>query len=754
MERQDLDSQAHLRLLRRILRKRWKLMLAVFLGLAIPIAAYTLFFEKKTYEAMATLFVDSSPEKYSFLKEWIPGSDIPLQMAVLKSRALAELVVASLPRESVDELLNEAMYRDYLLELGNWFRKLTDRELVVYSPKERAVLELQKARMSFTVSARSSQVEIGAVATRPRVAMDLANTYVEILLARSRSFVREEARAAREFLEQQFTQVQETLKEHEEQLAQFRLASGEFQVARRSDLELSRLAQAEASLAEVQLSKEFAKSRLASLRAHMEKGGQASVQGPRLKERRAQLEDRLSGLLERYTEQHPMVIATRAEIREVQKKLEALPAETQGAPLPLLSGVNVEKQVADLEQEIAALKTKEEMLQNRVATIRRSLAGRGAEELEHTRLQRTVQSQRNFTSLLMDKLTAARIREQGDDKSLRVIDLASLPMAPSGARTSKKLAVGLLLSLALSVGLGGLLEFFKDPVETEDDIRQATGLSVLGYLPAVDAKSLQNGTASSPLNLWEQPTWPILFADRCRGMALLLQAIARDRPLRSLMVASAVPEEGKSTVLVSLAWACAEMGKRLLLVDSDLRRPALSKTLHLPDGPGLTDLLSGQADGDQLFVPLGDRVHVLRSGNSHPAPYSLLTPEAAAWLVPQLQSRADVVLFDSPPLGPFPDNFHLAALVDGVIVVARAGESRKRDLTRIKEELERFGARTLGVVLNGLSPSAIRQYYGKYYAHYEQTTPRAGWVRRLQWPRADGKIRPVRFRLGRKRRDP
>lgn len=732
-------------------------MLAVFLALAVPITANNLLFEKKTFEALATLFVDASPEEYSLIKEWIPGSDIPLQMAVLRSRSLAELVVDSLPRESIDELLKETLYRDYLLEIRNRFRKFLGRELVVYSPKERAVMELQNARTSFTV--KGSQVEIRTIATRPKVAMDLANTYVEILLARSRSFVREEARAAREFLEQQLAQAQETLKEHEERLAKSRVASGGLQLTQRAELDLTRLAQAEANLAEVQFSKEFAKSRLASLRAHIEKGGEdaGSAERQRLRERRAQLEDRLSNLLERYTEQHPIVTATRAEIQEIQRKQEALPPEVRRPGRFLLPVGDMQKQIADLEQEIAALQTKEEMLQQRVASVRRSLTGRSDEELEHSRILRRVDSQRNFASLLMDKLTAARIREQGEVKSLRVIDLASLPMAPSEARTTKKIAMGILLSLALSLGLGGLLEFFKDPVETEDDVREATGLPLLGYLPRLEAKEIQNGRAGTPLNLWEEPTRPILFAERCRGMAVVLEAMARDRPLRTLMVTSASPEEGKSTVLVNLAWACSEMGKQLLLVDSDLRRPALSRVFRLPEGPGLTDLLSGKDGGDQLFVPLREGVQVLRSGASHPAPQSLLRPEPVGRLLSQLQARADLILFDSAPLAPISDNFHLAGLVDGVIVVARAGATQKRELSRIKAGLDQFRARVLGVVLNGLPPSAIRQYYGKYNKYYyaQETGRPNGWRHLLPWRWAGGKTRSARFkmRIRRKRKD-
>lgn len=735
-------------------------MLALFLALALPITTYNVLFEKKTYEATATLFVDSTPEEYSFMKDWIPGSDIPLQMAVLRSRSLAEVVVDSLPRESIDELLKETMYRDYVLDASNWIRRLLGRELVVYSPKERAVMELQNARTIFSVkgptgttfSVKGSQVEIRTIATRPKVAMDLANTYVEILLNRSRSYVREEARAAREFLEGQLAQAQETLKHQEEQFAKARRAGG-LPLAHRSELELTRLAQAEAGLAEAQLAKKFAQSRFATLRAQLDRADKGEPIDKRLRERLAQLEERLALLAERYTDDHPVVIATRSEIREMRQRVDALPPEPPRAERRPPADPTLPRQVSDLEIELAALRAKEDMLEQRVVAIKRGLSGPATEELEQARLNRAADSQRNFTSLLMDKLTAARIREQGEVKSLRIIDLATLPMVPSGSRTAKQIGFGLLVSLALSLGLGGLLEFFRDPIETEDDVQRVTGLPVLGCLPGLDVKHGGNGAVAGP-NLWSESPRPTVFAERCRGLASLLEALQKDRPLQSLLIASAAPEEGKSTLLVNLAWACSGLGKRLLLVDSDLRRPALTRMLGLPDGPGLTDVLGTTDGGDGLLVPFREGVEVLRSGGIHPAAQSLLTRAAAARLVDRLRARADLVLFDSAPLNAVADNLHLAAEVDAVILVARAGETEKHELVRVKAELDKFGARILGVVLNGLSAAAVKHYYGKYYSYYVNAPSRErGWRILRPWARAEGRVSHGRFMRRRKRGD-
>src|SRR5713101_7522470 len=135
----------YLRLLRRI-AGRWKLIIAVFFAVVLPVTVWALVFVPKTYEAMAKIFLED-PKRVGagLMRDWMPTSDAAFQLAILRSRSLAEAVVENLPRESMEELLKRAMHQDYFLEGRNGIRRLLGRESIVYSPQQRAVMELQTA---------------------------------------------------------------------------------------------------------------------------------------------------------------------------------------------------------------------------------------------------------------------------------------------------------------------------------------------------------------------------------------------------------------------------------------------------------------------------------------------------------------------------------------------------------------------------------------------------------------------------------
>ena len=267
LEEQTRAEIDYRRLLRRIV-SHWRLITILFIAVTLPVSVWALVFVPKTYEAMAKIFIED-PKRVGagFLRDWMPASDASFQQALLRSRSLAEAVVANLPPESTDELLRRAMHVDYFAEARNFLRRLLGRESVVSGslPQQRAVTELQAARMTFTPLA-SGEVEIRAVAYDPQVAMGLANTYVDVLQSRSRSNIREEARVSRTFIEDLLNQTKASLQESEEALAKFQRGRASKKFPDHSALELTQVAQLENNLAEIQASKEIAKLRLNFLR--------------------------------------------------------------------------------------------------------------------------------------------------------------------------------------------------------------------------------------------------------------------------------------------------------------------------------------------------------------------------------------------------------------------------------------------------------------------------------------------------------
>ncbi len=710
----------YLRLLRRTM-SHWRLIICFFVAVALPVSVWALVFAPKTYEAVAKIFIED-PRRVGpgFLRDWMPASDASFQQAILRSRSLALAVAESLPRESMDELLKRAMYQDYFTEALNLMRGLFGRESVVYSPQQRAVMELQAARVTFTTLS-PGEVEIRAVAYNPRVAMDLANTYIEVLQTRSRSNIRDEARATREFIESLLNQTRAALQESEEKLAKLQRGRAATGFPERTVLEMTQgtqVAQLESTLADIQATKEIAKARLNFLRGGKDGKPLPPAAQQQLTRRLVQMREKLAGLQERYTDGHPLVRATQAEIKDVQAML-------AGNPQPLLNAgateqAAVAKQMTDMELEIASLETKEGVVKQSIARLAQNLSTLNTEEMETSKLLRKVEAQRNLYATLSEKLGTVRAQEQGEDRGLRVIDLAALPQSPSGVRARKIILLGAVLGLSLGVGAAAVIEYVNQPMDTEDDVAAATGLPALGWLPTIKGNHADKGPDREPLSFVDSTVIPdTLPMEACRSVRISLQSLSHEREIRTIMLASAGPGEGKSTVALNLAWAFWEAGRRLILVDADLRRPSLHRPLRYPPRPGLADLLTSDVPLEQVVQPVKERFEFLAAGSAAGAkPGVLLGAERVRRLLDLVNERVDLVIFDSAPVLAVADNLVLASMVDGVILVVRAGSTQRRDLVRAKSLLEKVGAPLVGVVLNRVSPRETRRYYQSYASYY------------------------------------
>lgn len=733
MEESPATSRGYLRLVRRI-AGHWRLSLAIFGALAIPIAVWALVFLPKSYEAVATIFLED-PRRASAgsIKDWMLSNDASLQQALLRSRSLAEAVVQNLPRESMDELLGRAMHRDYVLAGQNLIRRVFGRDPIVHAPQQRAVGELQGARVRF-VSLPSGEVEIRAIAYHPQVAMDVANTYVAVLKARSRSHIQDEARATRQFIESLLAQTRTGLQEAEERAATLTRGRGA-RTPERSSFELAQLAQLENALADIQASREIAKVRLSALRE-----GKAvsftGLPGPRPgNDRLLALESRLAALQEKYTEQHPAVRALQAEIRDTNAAL--VDRAGGGRPLPpaALSPADEAvrgKQVADLELELSSLSAREEFTKQRIARLSGNLSALGAEDLEASKVTRKLEAQRNLLATLTEKLGTARVQEQGEDRGLIVIDAATLPVSPSSAPARKMMLLGVLVSLGLGISAAVVIEYFNQPVETEDDIVEITGLPVLGWLPTVPGPRPTGTGQRTPLNFVEDTIPDTLPVEMCRAIRTSLEWVSGQRQVRTVMLASAGPGEGKSTLAVNLAWVFWELGRRVLLVDGDLRRPSLHKALGYPAQGGAADVLAGRLRLDGAGHAVREGFTLLPAGSTAGTkPGVLLTVERLRPLLDTVKGQVDLVIFDSAPVLAVADNLVLASLVDGVVLVARAGKTQHRELARAKDALERAGATLLGAVLNEMSLRETRRAYGAYGDYYRTNdAPAPPWWRR------------------------
>jgi capsular exopolysaccharide synthesis family protein len=755
-------------ILRGMWRRHKRLVALTFLGLAVPLLALVYAASRPLFEASATVVLDTAPvERLPYFRD-VARDNSTTHALVLKSRALSEAVIEALPKESLDDLLQHPLHTDYAQLALNRIRRWLGRPVQEPSPQARALGELRSGRMEFLpvepVEKNGNRVMIiKAVASSPRVAMDLVNTHVQALLNLTKSSDQEDAKSMRDFLEKQTQQVREQLAQSEVAVTRFQQQKGRLTLGSQSELDLAKLTQAEAALAEAKASRQFLAARAASLRQVLSgaarEGGrrgsglQTQMQAfARAQDRLQQLENKLADLRERYTEAHPLVQVTLEQVTSEQGRLARMARELPSVPADqartAMLGATTQDR-ADLQRQLVGLQADDAGLQKRIDTLeaevvrlRSGLRSLSREELQFGGLLRNVEAQRNLLTVFQDKLMAARIRDQANQGAIRIIDAASFPLQASHARTVRYALMVLALSAGLALLVAGGVEFWHQPLETETDVRKTTGLPTLGCIGTLGPRPRAAGPRRDtglPLIVAAGPGGPGVHVDLYRAIRATIETECLKEPFRSILISSPGPAEGKSTTTLNLAHVFQEFGRRVLVVDADLRRPSLHRALGLGNTPGLVDALTGSATFEQVARPLPSGVVVIPGQFTRQDAGSLLASTRLREMLAAARSRFDLVLVDSAPILAVPDNLLLLTHIERVILVARASHTSKRDLLRAQHHIQQADARILGVVLNEVHRSDVEYLRPRYRRYYPQpdgppaaTGPAAARARRQE----------------------
>jgi polysaccharide biosynthesis transport protein len=317
--------------------------------------------------------------------------------------------------------------------------------------------------------------------------------------------------------------------------------------------------------------------------------------------------------------------------------------------------------------------------------------------------------------------------------SVQVAQAATVPTSPSSPKTSRNTVLGAVVGLLLGLAVAFLLERLDRRIREPKDLEGIYGLPLLGVVPESDALSRSSRGKKSA-----REALPASEAEAFHLIRAHLRYFNVDRELRTLLVASAAPGDGKTTVARHLAAAAARMGARVLLLEADLRRPTIAQQLDVLSGPGLSDVLIGavslseatqmidldQASGDGGG---GRMLDLLVAGAALPPnPGELIESHAMESLLEQAKGQYDLVVIDTPPLTAVSDAFPLLRKVDGVIIVGRVGRNRRDVAQRLHETLTGAGAPLLGVVANGFKAGRRGSYgYDYNYSYTPEKQPPA-----------------------------
>jgi capsular exopolysaccharide synthesis family protein len=347
---------------------------------------------------------------------------------------------------------------------------------------------------------------------------------------------------------------------------------------------------------------------------------------------------------------------------------------------------------------------------------------RDAQNLVQRQLDQLRPEQRKTTEgrSLQQRADQLQILASLQTGNAELVQSATTPSGPSSPNVKRDALIGLLLGLVLGTSLAILLDRLDRRIKDPAELSEIFGRPILGAIP----ESRELGFAGQPFGVFSSTA-----AEPVRMLRANLRYFNVDREIKSVLITSAAPAEGKSTIALHLAAAAAATGARVVLVEADLRRPTLSARLSLTGNHGLSQVLAGVRDLRSSIEHVhataeagGQPLHVLPSGPIPPNPTDLIESDRMRQVIKALERAYDLVVIDTPPTSIVPDAIPLVNEVSGVLVVGRLNKTTRDSANHLHQQLENLSADVLGVVVNSIDKSAGYGGYG--YGYAAEYTPR------------------------------
>lgn len=746
-----------------ILRRNMKPVVWIS-GIVLVITVIFTLLQTPEYVSNATIMVEQ-PSKSLSLFDMGMGEDMNMlnnEMEILKSRTLAESVANHLwdsPHRNNLFLFGTTLYQPdkgglrymtrKILSAGLWAADTASLPKYTGAIPDSVILGAVKAvRSSMAVSNQRNTniINISVTSTSAEEASLIANTIVDLYRTWDRELSTGEIINLREFLVEQAEKVQIDLSEVEDSLQAFQEREQIYGLEGNAQLLLKQLTDIESkyytTLTEVNIVKER-KRYVSTQLSEEEKQLSANLLNTindrvfALRSQIAQDEGDLVRQESIHGGNHEIVKSKREEVRKLKNELERQIADLIAKGMAVADPIKYRQALIDtllvFEGHESGLIFRSKEYKNLVDQYAAQLNKLPAKSLQFARLERDRTVLADTYMLMRQKLEEAKITQASQLGKVRIVDPAIPPENRSKPNSKMNVLLGLFLGMGLGVGTAFLLEYLDNTIKSVEDLERK-GLTVLGIIPAIgDAKyqkKYKKKDAVDPeaskqqsikhmqrrLITQEDPKSPI--SEAYRSLRTSIMYSSPDKVVKSIVVSSAGPGEGKTTTISNLAITYANLGKKTLLLDADLRRPVIHRVFGLDKEKGLTQYLAGATDDFNSLIQKTDipNLFVVTSGIVPPNPSELLGSKKMADLIDQLEKEYDMVCLDSPPLVAVTDATLISKEIDGLILVTKSGGTDKNAFTRTLLALNNVDVPLTGVVLNGVTS---KNSYGSYYYYYQ-----------------------------------
>ncbi|MBI96375.1 hypothetical protein CL656_04450 [bacterium] len=734
-----------------ILKKRLKFVLSVSILILSVCIIYTLSL-RPIYKSTSLVMVEdpsSAPTTDIFQTSMVQEKNfLSNEMEIIGSWTVSE--------KTIINLINSE-YKNNLFLLGtrpyqsNWLRNLfyfddilVNATEIKSSDKSALVKYIRKLRngMSIKNQKNTDMIEISFSTIDPIEAALIANTIVDEYKKLDLAWNTGEMSHLKSFLVDQIDKKKVELLDSENLLKKFQEKEQIFTIDENSKLLLENLISAESKLYNLKSEgnilferKKYIESQLTDEEKKLIDGVSNTINHRlyALKNEIALKEAELITAVSQQGEGHPVVnsIEDKLEKLKNQLELETRTLISQGISVadPIKYRQSLMDSVINITAISAMIESKVNELEKLVSEYDQDLSSLPQKILEFARLSRDLNIHSETYSLMRQKLEETRINEASQVGSIRIIDEARVSTSRVSPNMKLNFLAGLILSLIISIMLAFLIEHFDRTVKSLDEI-ESYGFPILAIIPSMGRDKKNKKTKKYQIKIGnaekverrllthEDPKSPV--SEAYRGLRTSLMYDKQNNENKVILISSTGPGEGKTTTIANLAIAYADLGKKTILIDTDLRKPIINKIFSIEKDPGLTKYLSGNENNFTKIISETsiDNLSIITSGIIPPNPSEMLASERMVELLDELKKVYDVILLDSPPLLAVTDTLVSMKFVDQFFLVVRAMKTDKLGLKRSIELLKQANAPISGIVLNAVDETT--SYGGGYYYNYYQ----------------------------------
>lgn len=566
----------------------------------------------------------------------------------------------------------------------------------------------------------------------------IVNKLFELYIKNDITNNRQEAQAARVFIENQLPQVEETVKQAELSLREFKELNQVIDLTSEAKSAVDSIGdiRKQVSAVQAELSSATVQSQNLQSSLGMEADAAFLWGSPSIQQVLGELQQvgqKIAVERVRYQEQSPVIIDLRRKQASLNSLLEQRVGEEMAAKLQdraRISQVDTTQQelvnnFVKLETERLGLTAKSARLSSQLQAYQDRTAILPKLEQQQRALERKLKVAQSTYEILLARLQSVRIAENQTVGNVRVIAPAVAPGVEEQVFPRRPLIVGIgaVLGVALAALVVTILETLDRSIKTIDEIRDLSGYPIMGIIPDFNYSSARKtrkdlpssaiAATTSQLIVRDAPRSPITEAFRI--LQTNLQFSNSDNSLKVIVVTSSVPQEGKSTIAANLALTMADLGKRVLLVDVDMRKPSQQKIWKLDNKVGLSSVLTDQVTLDLAKQELSDHIDIVTSGPIPPNPVTLIQSKRMLDLVEMASNEYDLVILDSPPVTVAADASILGKIGNGILLVVRPEVADSGSFGYTKRVLEQSEQNVFGMVVNGITPENNSYSYNYYY---------------------------------------